>query len=61
MSEQHSCFLCGEPTETYVTDAVNKVKVPLCIRCFQDRVYPSKVNLQKLKFWNLIFPIVEKA
>lgn len=60
-SSEHLCFLCEEPTETYVTDAVSKVKVPLCIRCFQGRVYPSKKNLQKLKFWNLIFPIVERA
>lgn len=61
MSEQHFCFLCGELTGTYVRDAVNHVKVPVCKNCFQGRVYPSKKNLQKLKFWNLIFPIVERT
>lgn len=60
-SSEHLCFLCGEPTDRFVRDAVNHVKVPLCERCFKDRAYPSKANLQKLKFWNLIFPIVERA
>jgi len=58
---EHLCFLCGEPTETYVRDVANFTIVPLCEKCFNDRVYPSKANLQKLKHWSLIFPIVEKA
>jgi len=58
---EHPCFLCGEPTDRFVRDAVTHVKVPLCERCFKDRVYPSKANLQKLKHWNLLFPVVEKV
>lgn len=61
MSDRHCCFLCGGLTDFFVRDAINHVKVPLCIRCFQGRVYPSRANLQKLKFWNLLFPIVEKV
>lgn len=56
-----SCFLCGALTDRYVTDVVTGKKVPLCETCFLGRVYPSKQNIQKLKFWNLIFPIVERV
>ena len=61
MSEQHFCFLCGDPTDRFVRDAVTGVKVPICKNCFEDRVYPSKKNLQKLKFWSLVFPLVERV
>ena len=60
-SSEHLCFLCGAVTDYFVRDVVDHVKVPICKNCFEDRVYPSKANLQKLKFWSLIFPIVEKA
>jgi len=59
--KEHFCFLCGDPTDRFVRDAVSHVKVSLCEGCFKDRVYPSKANLQKLKFWSLVFPIVEKV
>lgn len=58
---EHSCFLCGDPTDRFVRDVVTRVKVPICKNCFEDRLYPSKKNRQKLKFWNLIFPIVERV
>jgi len=55
------CFLCDALTDRYVTDVVTGKKVPLCETCFLERVYPSKRNIQKIEFWRLIFPIVEKV
>lgn len=54
------CFICGEPTDTYVRDAVNKTKVPICESYFME-YYPSKKNKRKLHFWMLIYPIIEEA
>ncbi|MDH5266200.1 MAG: hypothetical protein OEW62_00825 [Candidatus Bathyarchaeota archaeon] len=59
-SSHHFCQICGKPTETYVRDAVNQTKVPLCEGCFR-RIQPTRKNKQRVEFWRLIFPIVEEA
>lgn len=60
MKRIHTCYLCRDPTETYVRDEVNKTKVPLCEKCFME-IYPSKKNKQQLYFWCLIYPIITEA
>jgi hypothetical protein len=58
-AEAHVCYFCKRPVETYVVDAVSKKKVPICEDCF-TRIYPSKRNKQFLRWWGLIFPIIEE-
>jgi len=59
-SIKHYCFFCGDETDTFTRDAVNKTKVPICKGCFME-IYPSKKNKRKLWFWMILYPIIEEA
>jgi len=61
MSQEHFCYFCDEPCQTFVTDCVSRKKVPVCEPCFKEKVYPSKKNLERVEFYRSIFPLVEKA